>query len=95
MRANTARIFLDRFPILDPSIKLPETVHPQIDQVLYIKDFLRDENNVREATIIGLHKIMSTNVRIFSEDMLETYYGIIKKKNWNKSSSEVRRAVDE
>ncbi|GFU45787.1 condensin-2 complex subunit G2, partial [Nephila pilipes] len=69
MRANTARIFLDRFPILDPSIQMPETVHPQvIDQVLNIKDFLRDENNVREATIIGLHKIMSTNVRIFSED---------------------------
>ncbi|KAF8793783.1 Condensin-2 complex subunit G2 like protein [Argiope bruennichi] len=95
IRANSARLFLDVFPLEDPEVKLVAVDQELNEQLLLIKDLLIDEYPiVRSTAVIGLCIAMSVNWELFPEDILKTYFTIIVNDlSCDSSSTDVRCAV--
>ncbi|CAL1270981.1 unnamed protein product [Larinioides sclopetarius] len=95
IRANTAQLFLDVFPLEDPDVKIVAIDQELNDQMLLIKDLLLDDFPiVRSTAVIGLCIAMSINWELFPEDMLRTYFKIIVNDlSCDSSSADVRCAV--
>ncbi|GIX82675.1 hypothetical protein CDAR_295751 [Caerostris darwini] len=77
IRANTAQLFVDAFPLYSHDMSIAE-LHSQLsEQMLLIKDLLKDKlPRIRKIIILGLCTAMSNHWRVFNEDILVTYFKI-------------------
>ncbi|GIX73632.1 condensin-2 complex subunit G2, partial [Caerostris extrusa] len=77
IRANTAQLFVDAFPLYSHDMSIAELQTHLVEQTLLIKDLLTDKlPRIRKITILGLCTAMSNHWRVFNEDILETYFRI-------------------
>ncbi|GFT83264.1 condensin-2 complex subunit G2 [Trichonephila clavipes] len=68
IRANTAQLFLDVFPLEDPDLRIVDADAELNEQMILIKDLLLDDFRiVRSVTIIGLCIAMSVHWELFPE----------------------------